>query len=41
MEFNINPEITMAKGKRSQKKEIRKPKKVKPKAAPAASRRSS
>jgi hypothetical protein len=32
-------EINMAKGNRSQKKEIRKPKKEKPKAAPATSRR--
>jgi len=32
-------EIDMAKGNRSQKKEIRKPKKEKPKAAPATSRR--
>ncbi len=31
----------MAKGNRSQKKEIKKPKKEKPKAAPATSRRTS
>jgi len=37
--FNNNQEFNMAKGNRSQKKEIRKPKKEKPKAAPAASRR--
>lgn len=34
-----NKEVYMAKGNRSQKKEIRKPKKEKPKAAPAASRK--
>ena len=34
-----NQELIMAKGNRSQKKEIKKPKKEKPKAAPATSRR--
>jgi len=37
--ININQEFIMAKGNRSQKKEIRKKKKEKPKAAPATSRR--
>jgi hypothetical protein len=37
--FNNNPEFIMAKGNRSQKKEIRKPKKEKPKAAPASARK--
>ena len=37
--FNHNQEFTMAKGNRSQKKEIRKKKKEKPKVAPATSRR--
>ena len=36
---NNNQEFTMAKGNRSQKKEIKKKKKEKPKAAPATSRR--
>ena len=36
---NSNQESIMAKGNRSQKKEVRKPKKEKPKAAPATSRR--
>ena len=36
---NLKQELIMAKGNNSQKKETKKPKKEKPKAAPAASRR--
>jgi hypothetical protein len=37
--FNNYQEFNMAKGNRSQKKEIKKPKKEKPKAAPSTSSR--
>ena len=39
MNANNKQEFIMAKGNRSQKKEIKKPKKEKPKAAPATSRK--
>jgi len=39
LEFNNNQKNIMAKGNRSQKKEIKKPKKDKPKAAPASANR--